>query len=371
MELVNKVMIKKSFQAIEVETRNSDLIKWLMKNSIHRDGEYIFKIEPYKLRDLLDIARNLNMDIISSFPLINRIKLGKKKELVLRDYQEKAIEWLRMNNYRGIIILPTGAGKSYIGIELIRVLKVKTLIVVPTIDLLSQWEGKIISELGVSEESVGVYGGDRREIRDITIITYQSASKVEFLQRNMTNFSLLILDEVHHVTGEKFIEIPKRFVAPYRIGLTATLDIAGEKREMLEEIIGKIIQLSEIDQLITGGYLANYDYELIRVNLTTAEEAKYRALIRTYSEYLKLEGIRERGNKAYFEVLSRAKGDEYARRALRALREARELAYFNKSKLIKLNELLLRHRKEKIIIFSRHTRTASIISYIFIINLKF
>ncbi len=362
--LSNKIMVRKGFQTIEVETKNPQIIGWLKENSIHRSQDNLFKIEPYKIGELIDLARYLNVEVVSTFNLINKIKLVSKRRIKLRDYQEEAIKLLKENNYRGIIVLPTGAGKSYIGIKLLETLEVKTLIIVPTIDLLNQWKRKIIAELGLGEELIGIYGGDQREIREITIATYQSASKTEFLQKNMTEFSLLILDEVHHASGEIFMEIPRRLTAIYRAGFTATFDVKEEKKELLVDLIGKIFEIKSIEELASRGYLANYDYKLIKVELTRAEKERYRAFVKKYAEYLSIEGIKKKGKEAYMEVIKRSKRDECAREALEAIKQAKELSLMNRNKLIKLNELLNRHKNDKVIIFTRHVKTAGLISYL-------
>lgn len=348
-----------------MKTDSNDIRDWLVRKSIHMKQCKIFVIEPYLLKNLFDLASAYQARIHTDLKLIRSIHLENTRDIDLRDYQQKAIEILINNNYRGIIILPTGAGKSRIALKIISMLNVRTLLVVPTIDLLNQWKDKIKSVLGVSEEKIGIYGGGLKEVRDITIITYQSASKPGFLQRYMDEFSLLILDEAHHVLGERFMEIPRRLIAPYRIGLTATLDTSDEESKLLKELIGEMIYLDEIDKLVMKGYLAKYDYELIRIKLTETEARKYRALIKTYTDYLRSEGIREKGRKAYLEVLRRAKSDYLAKKALISLKQARDLAFFNKNKLITLNKLLLRHRRDKVIIFTRHVLTAGKISYIF------
>lgn len=361
----SSVVIRKGYLVIEVYTSDRMLREWLTKHSISVKGGNVYLIEPYKLPGLIRLVRDSGLFLETKLSLINRINLRGKRVLELRDYQERIIRYLSKNDYRGIICLPTGAGKTFIGVKLIQLLSVKTLIVVPTIDLLNQWRSRIIDLLGLDEGDVGVFGGGRREVKDITIITYQSASKPSFLQKHMDDFSLLILDEVHHLTGRRFIEMARRLTAPYRIGLTATIGSDEEKVSLLRELVGEIISTETIDKLTLRGYLANYTYRLIKVKLTKPEEKRYRELIRKYVEYLKSECMNKKGKEAYLCIVNRAKKDAYAREALNALKKAKKIALFNKSKLLKINELLKKHRDEKVIVFTRHVATAGIISYLF------
>jgi len=90
----------------------------------------------------------------------------------LRPYQEEALEaWLKAGG-RGIIVLPTAAGKTYIALKAISQLSTSTLIVVPTLDLLDQWRNRVEELLHIE---AGVVGGGERKISHVTVSTYDSA----------------------------------------------------------------------------------------------------------------------------------------------------------------------------------------------------
>ncbi|HEY8596773.1 MAG TPA: DEAD/DEAH box helicase family protein, partial [Thermomicrobiales bacterium] len=109
-----------------------------------------------------------------------------------RVYQSEAIvSWLRQDG-RGVVVLPTGAGKTVVALMAIERLAVRTLVVVPTIELLTQWRAGIIERLGLTEEQVGIVGGGQRLVRDITVITFDSAAMPN---RRLDGFGLLIVDE--------------------------------------------------------------------------------------------------------------------------------------------------------------------------------
>src|SRR5659263_769 len=89
--------------------------------------------------------------------------------IILRDYQQQALDAWLLNSKRGVLVLPTGSGKTVIGITAISVLNTPTLVVVPTLDLLDQWRSKLKEEFKVD---VGKLGGGEQEIKAITAVSY-------------------------------------------------------------------------------------------------------------------------------------------------------------------------------------------------------
>ncbi len=155
--------------------------------------EYNQYIGPGKLYlDVLEYFRKGGINVEDKvmdplpFPII-------KDNLKLRDYQERALKaWLAKK--RGVLVLPTGAGKTAVGIKAMSTVRVATLIVVPTIELLHQWAERIGDSLGIE---AGIVGGGEDSLKGVTVITYDSAYiKVEQLGNR---FPLVIFDEVHHL----------------------------------------------------------------------------------------------------------------------------------------------------------------------------
>jgi superfamily II DNA or RNA helicase len=92
--------------------------------------------------------------------------------IVLRDYQNQALDAWIANDNRGIIILPTGSGKTLVGIKAISLLNTPTLVIAPTLDLVDQWRTRLKKEF---KTDVGVLGGGEWELRALTVSTYDSA----------------------------------------------------------------------------------------------------------------------------------------------------------------------------------------------------
>ena len=95
------------------------------------------------------------------------------KNISLRDYQQKALNRWTKVGMRGCIVLPTGAGKTILGIKSIEIVNSATLVVVPTLDLMHQWTEVLASH--ITNTSVGNLGGGSDEIEAITVATYDSA----------------------------------------------------------------------------------------------------------------------------------------------------------------------------------------------------
>ena len=111
-------------------------------------------------------------------PAVWALPAGLRPTLTItpRVYQTEAlVAWLGQRG-RGVVVLPTGAGKTVVALMAIERLAVRTLVVVPTIELLGQWRAAIAERLRLPEEAVGVVGGGRRALRDITVITFDSAA---------------------------------------------------------------------------------------------------------------------------------------------------------------------------------------------------
>ena len=187
--------------------------------------------------------------------------------LRLRGYQKTATErW--MHQQKGVIVMPTGSGKTVVALKLIEQINAPVFIVVPTLDLVRQWK----EALHLFKVDIGEYTGDNKDIQAITVSTYDSA----YLNaENLGNrFKFLIFDEVHHLPAEGYQQIAEMFAAPFRLGLTATYEREdGRHREIPRLIGGKVYEI-HTDEL-TGKYLSPYETKKIFVALTEEEELEY------------------------------------------------------------------------------------------------
>ncbi len=276
----------------------------------------------------------------------------------LRDYQKEAVErFLRFK--RGVVVLPTGAGKTIIALEIIRRLSVSTLVVVPTLALLEQWKDRL-SIFG----DVGEFSGKKKELKPITVTTYDSAYiNAELLG---DKFFFLIFDECHHLPSEAYRNIAQMSAAPYRLGLSASPERADELHELLPDLIGGIIYEKSPEELV-GRYLAPYEVVKIHVPLSKEEKELYKRHYEVFKSYIESKKIRFRSLEDFQRIVMRTGSDENAFKALRALEQARRIAFNSKKKIEKLRMILEKHRGEKIIIFTRHNDLVYAISKKFLI----
>ena len=267
----------------------------------------------------------------------------------LRDYQSEALDAWRESGDRGVLELPTGAGKTVIAIRAMVELGVPTLVVVPTVDLLDQWQRELETEFDVP---IGRFGGGEQRREAITVSTYDSA----YLKAEDVGdaFELVVFDEVHHLGGEGYRDVARLLAAPARLGLTATFERPDGAHETVAELIGERVYALDVDDL-AGDHLAPYDIRRIEVELTPDERERYDEKQGAFVEYVRDAGITFTSGSDYQELVKRSGNDPAAREALLAKQDAREVMMNADRKVERLESILDRHRDDRVIIFTAHT----------------
>ena len=280
--------------------------------------------------------------------------------LTPRSYQDEAIaSWLRHNG-RGLVVLPTGAGKTVVALMAVARLGVRTLVVVPTIDLLHQWRSTLASNLGYPLEEIGIIGGGKRTQRDLTVITYDSAAMP---RRRLDGFGLLVVDEVHHLPARAYRSIAGKVNAPFRLGLSATPERSDHGHEALASLIGPVVYRRSSRDLARDRHIASYTEKRLFVDLTADEQMRYDQLMAEYKWYLaSRRGSLGRPEGIFIEMIRRSGHDPAARSALRAHHQARLIALNATAKIAKVEELLSKHRTDKVLIFSEYNAMVDLLS---------
>jgi superfamily II DNA or RNA helicase len=317
-----------------------------------RTGSYV--APAYMYSRVLKLIKGLKDNV---FPLKETLEISHKE--ILRPYQKEAVRRWVENEYNGIIVLPTAAGKTHIGIDAISKLRTSTLVVAPTIELIMQWRSILSKTFGVE---IGQIGGGEKEIRPITVCTYDSAY---LMAESLGNrFRFLLVDEVHHLASEQFIQIARIFASPFRMGLTATLERADKLHENLAEVMGGKVMEMGYEEL--SDYLANYSIVRIPVDLTPEEETEYQDNRTLFLNYLRKHRMAMRGPWD-FERFILSSWNPEGREALLAWRRSREIAFSARAKVDYVRYVLSRHPGEKTLIFSEDTETAYMMSREFLI----
>ena len=267
----------------------------------------------------------------------------------LREYQQEAVDaWLESNR-RGVVELPTGAGKTVIALAAMAACDEPTLIVVPTIDLLEQWQQELESEFDLP---IGRLGGGEQRIEPVTVSTYDSA----YLRADEigNQFGLVVFDEVHHLGAEGYQDIARLLAAPDRLGLTATFERPDGAHETVAELIGDRVYSIATDEL-AGDHLAPYKIRRIEVELTPEERADYDEAQGTFIEYIRNSNIEFSSGSDYQQLVKRSGSDPKAREALLAKQRARKIMMNAENKQHQLGRILDRHADDRVIVFTAHT----------------
>ena len=297
----------------------------------------------------------------SSFPFTDNcmdlvpcpeLKTGVK----LRTYQKTAIKAWADAEKRGIVVLPTGAGKTIIGMKAIEIVNHASIVLVPTLDLLDQWKTRLEKDFKIT---IGAYGGGTNTLEGITVSTYDSA----YLRAGElgNKFNLVVFDEVHHLPAEGYRHIAEMFTAPYRLGLTATLEREDMMHKELPRLIGGVVfGLKPSD--LAGKYLSDYSLNRINLDLTPTEQGEYESNYKVFTNYLKKRNVRMQTQNDYRRFIMRTNRDKDARTALLARNKASEIALNSESKISALQKILSSRSDEKVIIFTQHNQLVHSIS---------
>ncbi|WP_255190881.1 DEAD/DEAH box helicase [Natronobeatus ordinarius] len=287
----------------------------------------------------------------------------------LRTYQRDALEdWLETDRWgglddhtpplpvacapAGVLELPTGSGKTVVALKAIERLSVPTLVVVPTIDLLEQWQRELEREFSIP---VGRFGGGEQRLEALTVSTYDSA----YLKADSVGdrFGFVVFDEAHHLGGEGYREIARLLAAPARMGLTATFERPDGAHEVIEALVGPCCHRVDVDEL-AGDHLADYDLKRLEVALTPAERDEYDRHQKVFTDYLARSNVQLRSGSDYQKLVMRSGSDPRAREALLAKQRAREIVFGSEAKLDALEDILEDHREDRVIVFTAYNDLA-------------
>lgn len=365
-EIIKKILdIREGI--IEIKLDGSDLI---IKNlgyfqSIERYANFdsknnVYRAQPYFFKNIIDFLKNEGFKVKYDLPNW-KLDTPVQPKFRLKSYQREAYKKWKENNMRGIVVLPTGAGKTYVALWAISKIKERTLIILPTIDLLNQWKDKIMIELGIND--VGLFGGGDKDIRQITIATYSSA----YLNAELLadKFGFVVFDEVHHLPSPKYRIIAETLIAWKRMGLSATPEREDELHVELSQLVGPVVYRKSPTELQKQKHIARFEIKRIEVPLDPKYEQEYREFMYKYKEALHKLNLTMR-SKADFERLILLSGrSKIAHDALVWREKAKKIALNAEPKLKILESILLGNKDKKILIFTKYTSIVNRISRMF------
>jgi superfamily II DNA or RNA helicase len=278
-----------------------------------------------------------------------------------RPYQTEAIEAWKKAQGRGVVVLPTGAGKSHVAMLAIDDRRRSALVIAPTLDLVRQWYDLLGATFG---GRIGVLGGGEHDVQALTVATYDSAHL--HMDHLGARFGLVVFDECHHLPSAAYAMAARACLAPYRLGLTATPERTDGREADLARLVGPIVYRKEIGEL-AGDFLADYDVERIGIELSPPERIEYDAERAIYRSFVGMNHIRMSSPSGWGEFIRLSSRSPDGRRAMLAYRRQRALAFAAPAKIEFVGQLLHAHRGDRSILFTQDNLTAYAISRRFLV----
>lgn len=251
----------------------------------------------------------------------------KGTPFALRSYQEEAVAafWAGGSEHggSGVVVLPCGAGKTMVGLGAMARARCHTLIIVTSTTAVHQWRDEILDKTTLSPDDVGEYTGDLKDVRPVTIATYQvltwRPSKTEdfphFAVFNARDWGLIIYDEVHLLPAPVF-RVTADLQARRRLGLTATLVREDGREEDVFTLVGPKRYDVPWKVLEKQGWIATATCTEIRLSLPPEKRLEY--------------------------ALARDSHVKY------------RLAAENPAKLAVVRELIARHREDQVLVIGQY-----------------
>ena len=197
----------------------------------------------------------------------------------MRGYQQQAIEKFWAGG-SGVVVLPCGAGKTIVGAGAMTVAKTNTLILVTNTVSARQWKNELLKRTSLTEEEIGEYSGSIKEVRPVTIATYQiltTKRKGDYAHLELLNakdWGLIVYDEVHLLPAPIF-KMTADLQARRRLGLTATLVREDGKEGDVFSLIGPKRFDAPWKEIESQGYIAPAACFEVRVDLPEQERLEY------------------------------------------------------------------------------------------------
>ncbi|MBI3458723.1 DEAD/DEAH box helicase family protein [Candidatus Azambacteria bacterium] len=258
----------------QIELRRSELIPNLIHflkeelNFLNTDyltkrrlGKSIYKVQKYfklidESGDIISLPRGFLQTIIvflkennvaykvqSDTPHFDQADY--KSQIELTPAQVPIVQ-LATENDQGVIVAPSGSGKTIIGLELVARRQLLALILVHRKQLLDQWIERIQTFLGIAKAHIGQYSGIKKKLgKQITVGLLQSLARKGDLTELRNKFGTIIVDECHHIPAATFREVIARLNPKYIYGLTATPKRKHNDEKLIYVYIGDIIARME------------------------------------------------------------------------------------------------------------------------------
>lgn len=321
-----------------------------------------FRIPAIHYRPLLEALQAERLSYTDDAKGYQQLELVPSVEMPPYQHQEEALAAWQQAGSKGVVVLPTASGKTYLAQLAMQATGRSSLIVVPTLDLMHQWYANL--KAAFPDIEIGLLGGGSRDKTPILVATYDSATiHAETLGNK---YGLLVFDECHHLPTDFYRAIAEYAIAPFRLGLTATPDRSDGRHSDLNALIGPTV-FSRTPEQLAGGALAEHKIVQIVVKLSKEEGDRYQELIKIRNEFLKQSNIKLSSLEGWKNFVMMSARSPLGRRAMLAHREAKEISLCTDGKIRVLAGLLAQHYPHRTLIFTADNATVYRVSQEFLI----
>lgn len=243
----------------------------------HRgDLKVILTDNGFPVDDCIPLVKGLPLDI----------SLRESESFSVRDYQLDSVKAFlsdgRPGLGYGVIVLPCGSGKTITGLAAMSEIKTSTLILAPNVAALHQWKRELLTKTTISEDDIGEYSADRKDIRKVTLCTYSMLVYRNTTDDEYHNFNAIasypwgfvIYDEVHMLPAPVF-RLSASLQSVYRLGLTATLIREDGRENEVFSLVGPKRYDVPWAELEKQGFIATAYCHEIRISLSEDAELDY------------------------------------------------------------------------------------------------
>jgi len=266
ISVTNKIVLARSELVPELVTFLKEELNFLNTEYLtkRRLGKSTYKVEKYfklieESGETVSIPRGflsklvvflnehaIGHAVLCDYPSLEEVSF--KSCIQLTPFQTEVVD-SALKHDQGVIVAPSGSGKTIIGLELIARRKLPALILVHRKQILDQWVERIQKFLGIPKAHIGHYSGSKKKIgNQITVALLQSLGRVKDLSELKSKFGTILVDECHHIPASTFREVVAQLNSHYLYGLTATPKRKHNDEKLIYVYIGDIIaQMETID----------------------------------------------------------------------------------------------------------------------------
>ncbi|OIJ17722.1 hypothetical protein BKP45_19320 [Anaerobacillus alkalidiazotrophicus] len=275
-----------SYQKDEDLLLQTSSLRSLLKKYGSKKNQYVFNEQHRGNIKSICLSNGYFVNDTIGFDKGEDLKIDMLHSINLRPYQKEAVKHFYKDGMKiggnGIVVMPCGSGKTIVGLGIIEKVKEEVLIITSSETSMKQWQRELIEKTNISKADIGVYSSSRKEVKPITIASYQMMvykdhETGEFIHLplfNKRNWGLIIYDEVHLLPAPVF-RTTASIQGKRRLGLTATLVREDGKEEEVYSLIGPKYYEVAWKGLENHGWIARTACKEIRIDFSEDELQKY------------------------------------------------------------------------------------------------